>query len=102
VTIFHFLSENKAMPPKQQNDELADRATGDPQALNSVVGERVLRALGQPANRGKIQVRRLWQGHYRVNILEGDLASMRVTHSYFLVTDDEGNIVASTPEIRRL
>ena len=35
-----------------------------------------------------------------VNVFVGTgIASARVAHSYFLLVDDEGNIVASTPEI---
>jgi hypothetical protein len=37
-----------------------------------------------------------------VNILVGlDAASVKVAHSYFLVADSDGNILASTPKITR-
>jgi hypothetical protein len=47
-------------------------------------------------------VQRLWEDHYRVNVLVGvDAASAKVAHSYFLVADPNGTIIASTPKIRR-
>ncbi len=89
------------MPPKQQQEKPADQEKQKNQTLDAVIGKHVLHALGQPANLCRLQVRRLWEGHYRVNVLVGDLATMRVTHSYFLVADGDGNIVASTPALTR-
>src|SRR5207249_10797464 len=44
--------------------------------LSTLIGERVLSQLGQPVDLHRVQVRRLWDGHYRVNILIGaDAAS---------------------------
>jgi len=49
-----------------------------------------------------VVVRRLWQDHYRVNVLVGsDLTSATIAHSYFLVADGDGKIVSSTPKITR-
>jgi hypothetical protein len=49
-----------------------------------------------------VQVRQLWEDHYRVNILVGvDAASAKVAHSYFLVADGNGNILASTPQLKK-
>jgi hypothetical protein len=53
--------------------------------------------LGQPGDLHRVQVRWLWEDHYRVNVLLGvDAASAKVAHSYFLVADGDGNILAST------
>jgi hypothetical protein len=41
------------------------------QTLNALVGEQVLHALGEPRNQLKVQVRPLWDGNYRVNVLVG-------------------------------
>ncbi len=69
---------------------------------NAVIGGQVLRALGQPGDLHRVEVRPLWEGHYRVNVLVGpDAASVRVAHSYFLVTDGGGTIQAATPPITR-
>jgi hypothetical protein len=70
--------------------------------LSALIGERVLSQLGKPVDLHRVQVRRLWDGHYRVNILIGaDAASAKVSDSYFLQADGDGNIVTSTPQISR-
>jgi hypothetical protein len=66
------------------------------------VGQRVIRALGRPDDLLRIQVSELWERRFRVNIYVGpDIVSSRVVHSYFLETDDDGNIIKSTPRIKR-
>ncbi len=69
---------------------------------DALLGGQVLRALGQPDVPYAVQVRPLWGGHYRVNVLLGaDVTSLRVAHSYFLETDDDGAILAATPPLTR-
>jgi hypothetical protein len=49
-----------------------------------------------------VQIRRLWEDCYRVNVLTGrDATSVKFAHSYFLVVDAAGAIVTSTPTITR-
>lgn len=68
--------------------------------LEALIGEQVLHLLGQPGNLLRVQVRKLWSGRYRANVLLGaDMASARVAHSYFLAADDGGNITRSVPQI---
>jgi hypothetical protein len=79
-----------------------DAKKKDRERLKAAVGKRVMDTLGQPGDLHKVQVRWLWEDHYRLNVFVGpDAASAKVANSYFLVTDDEGNIIASTPPIRR-
>jgi predicted NBD/HSP70 family sugar kinase len=86
--------QQQPRPTKQQNE-------GE-QPVNAMIGTQVLGALGQPGDLHGVQVRQLWEDHYRVNILVGDdAASLRIAHSYFLVADGDGNILASTPGITR-
>lgn len=74
--------------------------TGD--QVRSRIGANVLRELGQPADFQSVQVRPLWAGHYRVNVLVGGTAAMAtVAHSYFLQADGEGNVVTATPALAR-
>jgi hypothetical protein len=88
------------MPGKQQPAQHTNQERQGREQLNAVIGEQVMHTLGEPADLRGVQVRPLWDGHYRVNVLVGlDAASARVAHSYFLVADSDGNIVASTPEI---
>jgi hypothetical protein len=70
--------------------------------LYARVGEQVLHALGKPRNLLKVQVRPLWDGNYRVNVLVGaDAACATIPHSYFVVTDGDGKILAATPKLHR-
>lgn len=90
------------MPATGQREPDRDAAPQDRERLNRLIGERVLHALGEPGGLQQVQVRLLWEEHYRVNVLVGaDLASAKVAHSYFLATDHDGNIVTATPELRK-
>jgi len=74
----------------------------DGQKLTIDVGKQVLQTLGQPHDFLRIQVRLLWGDRYRANVLVGpNAASAKVAHSYFLVVDAEGKVVASTPRITK-
>lgn len=71
--------------------------------LHAVIGEQVLHMLGEPDRLQRVQVRHLWNHHFRVNVLAGaDGASAKVVHSYFLSVGDDGNIVTSAPKITKL
>jgi hypothetical protein len=68
--------------------------------LDGAISKQVLLGLGQPEGLHLVQVRFLWEDHYRVNVFVGvDAASAKVAHSYFLVADGAGTILASTPKI---
>jgi len=70
--------------------------------LGAVIWKRIIDGLGEPAGLRQVQVHRLWEDHYRVNVLVGaDAASAKVAHSYFLVADGAGHIIASSPEITK-
>jgi hypothetical protein len=70
--------------------------------LSTRIGAQVIHILGEPAGLHMVQVRPLWEDHYRVNVFIGaDAASAKVANSYFLKADSDGNIIASTPTIRR-
>ena len=67
---------------------------------NTLIGEQVIHTLGQPDGLQRVQVRPLWEDHYRVNVLVGaDAASAMIAHSYFVEADADGNIIESTPKI---
>lgn len=66
------------------------------------VGQQVIQMLGAPVQLQQLQVRPLWDTHYRVNVVVGaDLVSARIAHSFFLTADDAGHIIACTPAITR-
>jgi len=90
------------MPAQQHDKKPADRDAGEGQQLSARIGRHVLLALGQPGDLHRVQVRRLWEDRYRVNVLVGaDAISTRIAHSYFLVADGDGNISATAPTITR-
>ncbi len=83
-----------------ERDEAGDRHRDE--ALTALIGKQVLHALGEPGDLLRVQVRPLWEGRFRVNVLVGpDAASSRVAHSFFLVADGDGNLLTSTPRITK-
>jgi hypothetical protein len=81
--------------PKEEPLEKAER-----KALNDLIREQVIHALGKPFNLRDVQVKKLWADHYRVNVLAGaNPASIRVANSYFVVIDAEGRLITATPKI---
>src|SRR2546430_14787578 len=90
------------MSKQPQEERQADPDKQERQQMNAKIGGHVMHTLGQPGDLHGVQIRRLWKDHYRVNILVGvDAASAKVAHSYFLVADSDGNILAATPTITR-
>jgi hypothetical protein len=88
------------MKAKAEGEQPADQAQEAVRPMDSLIGRRLLDALGKPADTYRVQVRRLWEGHYRVTLFAGmDPASTRIAGSYFLVVDGEGSILTSTPTI---
>lgn len=92
------------MPNKQQTEQTGEN---EPQkkkreSIDVLIGEQVIHALGKPTDLRDVQVRKLWDDHYRVNIVVGENAGcVRVVNSYFLATDSDGNLVQCTPKITK-
>lgn len=90
------------MPAKQHSEQPADAERQQREHLTVLIGRQVIHMLGKPGDLQKVDVRPLWGGCYRVNILSGEnAASVKIINSYFLETDGDGNIVGSTPTITR-
>jgi hypothetical protein len=88
---------------KHQGEHGTDQDDPGGRLRSATIGQHILHGLGQPGGLHAVQVRWLWGDHFRVNVLVGpDSTSVKVAHSYFLVADDDGRIVASTPTITRL
>ena len=91
------------MPTKEQGQEQAELANQARTQRRSAIVGQLLQALGRPAILHRVDVRHLWADHYRANVYVGaDAASTRVAHSYFVVADEAGNIIASVPDITRM
>ena len=90
------------MPTQQRREPHAEPEKSAAPQVNAVIGRQVMQRLGQPDNLQRVQVCRLWEDHYRVNVLVGaDAASVKVAHSYFLVADGVGTILTCVPTIAR-
>jgi hypothetical protein len=88
------------MATKQQ--EFSEPEKQGRQDLSAMIGKGVLHLLGQPKDLVCVQVRHLWDGRYRVNVMVGPgNVCAKVANSYFLVTDNDGNIVSAIPKITR-
>jgi hypothetical protein len=87
----------------QPSDQDKEMGRHERDTLNNVIGKHVAHSLGSPVDLLKVQVRPLGNDRYRVNVLVGkNVASAKITDSFFLTADDEGNIVTSSPAIVRL
>ncbi|MHB1422563.1 MAG: hypothetical protein ACYC3I_05080 [Gemmataceae bacterium] len=90
------------MPKKEQDKQQAEPAPRAREHQSSIIVTQLLEALGRPATLYRVDVRHLWEDHYRANVFVGaDASSTRIAHSFFLATGADGNILASTPEIKK-
>jgi hypothetical protein len=92
--------------PKKTTLPTTDQTNRDDQTgntLNHFIAEQVIQSLGSPTDLFKVQVRPIGSERYRVNVVVGkDFTTARIVDSFFLTADDEGKILASSPEIARL
>jgi hypothetical protein len=83
-------------PPK---DEVKKESR---ELLNKLIRDQVIHALGKPIDLRDVQVRKVWADHYRVNVIVGASAgAVSIAHSYFLVIDSAGSVIAATPKITK-
>ena len=91
------------MPNKLQCEQPKDTMKKDERAaLDKLISEQVIHALGKPIGLRDVQVRKLWPDHYRVNVVVGENASsVSIAHSYFLVINSEGCLISANPRITK-
>lgn len=90
------------MPPQVQEKRPPEQEKQDRDQFQAAIGGHVMRTLGQPGNLLRVEVRRLWEDHYRVNVfIRAEAGTSRVAHSYFLTANAEGKIVTSIPVITK-
>ena len=76
-------SVENTMPTKEQGPQQAELAKRTHEQRSSVIVGQLLQALGRPATLYRVEVRHLWDDHYRANVFVGaDVASTRVAHSF--------------------
>lgn len=90
------------MPPTEQVKQQTAAAEPKTERQSGSIARQLLQTLGRPVTLYRVEVRHLWEKHYRANVLIGaDAASVRIAHSFFLCIDEDGNIIASAPAITR-
>jgi|SRR5579871_2308465 len=90
------------MPTAKQVKQQAGAAERTLEQQGGIIVRQIVQTLGRPAALLRVEVRHLWEKHYRVNVFVGaDATSSRIAHSFFLSTDEEGAIIASAPAITR-
>ena len=90
------------MATKQEQSQQAERELQQSRSQEAVIRDHVMHDLGRPAALHQVQVRPLWDNHFRVNVFVGaDAASAKVADSFFLETDGDGKVLTSTPAITR-
>jgi hypothetical protein len=91
------------MPNKLQTEQPKDQMGRDErEALENLIREQVIHTLGKPNDLRNVQVRKVWDNHYRVNIIVGENAgSVRVANSYLVAIDGDGKVVTTTPKITK-
>lgn len=82
----------------QADDRKRSRSSSE-----TVIRDSVIASLGRPPELYRVAVMHLWANHSRVNVLVGvDPTRLRVAHSFFVETGEDGHIVKATPPITRL
>jgi hypothetical protein len=90
------------MPMTQQHKQREDTEGHNREMRTGLIAEQLIHTLGEPGGLLKVQVRPLWENHYRVNVfIGGDAISATIANSYFVTADNDGNIVKSTPKITK-
>ena len=91
------------MPNKLLIEQLKDEMAQDERkTFDNLIREQVIHALGTPIDLRKVQVRKVWDDHYRVNVIVGmNAGSVRVANSYFLKIDSDGSLITATPKITK-
>ena len=91
------------MPNKLLIEQLKDEMAQDERkTFDNLIREQVIHALGKPIDLRKVQVRKVWKDHYRVNVIVGmNAGSVRVANSYFLKIDSDGSLITATPKITK-
>jgi hypothetical protein len=91
------------VPNKQQIEQPKDEMKqARSETLNNLISEQVIHALGTPIDLRNVQVRKVWDDHYRVNVFVGmNAGSVRVANSFLVVSDSDGRLIGSTPTITK-
>jgi hypothetical protein len=93
------MAKTPAVPPTAE----ADAAEQSARRLATTICRHVITALGRPTDFLRITARQVTGDGFRVNVITGpDASCTRIAHSFFITADGEGNIMGSTPPIKKL
>jgi hypothetical protein len=88
------------MEPLDQSNRAEGKGAISQAELHFLIGKKLLRSLGSPDGVLKVRVYPVGDDHFRVNVLVGkNLAVAKITSSYFVSADQQGNILESRPKI---
>jgi hypothetical protein len=91
------------MPTAEKTEPGKDEGQAPLAAQKTRIRSQVAKQLGTPADLLKIRVHPVGSESFRVNVWVGkSYTTARVTDSFFLTADEDGNVMASTPKIVRL
>jgi hypothetical protein len=78
------------------------RGVESQEAKCELIRQQILSVLGTPKDLQVVQVRELWAGRFRVNIIIGDSPqSSRVVESYYVCVDPESKVLSTVPRLQR-
>jgi hypothetical protein len=92
------------MPHKLQSEQPKEDQTErfENEKMDNLIRKQVIDALGTPVNLRSVQVRKIWNDHFRVNVLVGaNAATVKIANSFFLTIDSKGSLIAATPKIMK-
>jgi hypothetical protein len=96
------MPKSTALPMSPQGEPDAASKKNATQLRQAAVRAGILKGLGLPAQLFRLDVLPLWGNHFRVNVVTGpDASAVQIPNSFFVTTDDSGNIVGSTPSIQK-
>ena len=78
-----------------------DKSQSDSALATKRVSDHILHHLGRPNDLVHVQVKRLWDYSYRVNVLTGTSVDATIQHSYFVKTNEAGEVVTTRPNVKR-
>ncbi|OWK42919.1 hypothetical protein [Fimbriiglobus ruber] len=95
------MSKSPKAPTLPEEEETKPR-TEQSEHSCSLIRNQVINSLGRPGDLYRVNVLPLWGRHYRVNVLNGaDAVTARIVNSFFVLADEAGKIVRSTPAITK-
>jgi len=96
------MSNKLQFEPAKPDLKRDEREIDERETLNYRIKKQVIDALGKPSDLRNVQIRKVWEGHFRVNVFVGtDAGSVRIANSYFLAIDKDGSLITATPKIMK-